>query len=355
MNSKVPTLLLYRKGSTQLVHWGMDARRRIMKPGSGDLLLLYNFRLYLDEYLQEEVLPSNLQIVDVITDYLHSFHQHACAEICTNTLGVSYDQSQFRYFLTVPTTWNDRAKAIMREASIRAGLVKRGDHPDRLILVSETQAAVSYCQRKLTLAHGQRFMICDAGGSTVDLTVFEIDKQKNGRRLYKELASNSCGSGSLNLRMRNYIKRRFYHFINISEKAMMDIMDEFVDLLKPGFDGSEDQYLVLPESMSCENLTDEDFKAIGTKDYNLTLPVNELKEQVFDPVVDPVLQLITEQLAQSPDCLDAIFLIGSLSKSIYLYRRAEEMFSNRVGMIKVPPRSELAYSRGATYFGLDQL
>lgn len=75
--------------------------------------------------------------------------------------------------------WSDRAKAIMREASIRAGLINNNDHPDRLMLISEPEAAALYCEKKseqFNLRHGQRFMICDAGGGTVDLIVFEINE-----------------------------------------------------------------------------------------------------------------------------------------------------------------------------------
>ena len=80
--------------------------------------------------------------------------------------------------------WSDHAKAAMREAAIRAGLVQRGDHPERLMLISEPEAAALYCEKKseqFNLVHGQRFMICDAGGGTVDLIVFEIDQQTGGR------------------------------------------------------------------------------------------------------------------------------------------------------------------------------
>lgn len=80
--------------------------------------------------------------------------------------------------------WSDRAKTVMREAAIRAGIILRTDPAERLSLISEPEAAALYCEKKseqFNLAHGQRFMICDAGGGTVDLIVFEIDKKYGGR------------------------------------------------------------------------------------------------------------------------------------------------------------------------------
>lgn len=175
-----------------------------MKPNSSDLLLLSKFKLYLDEHLQNETLPNGLNVIDVIADYLGLFHIHVCSELLKGFAG-NYDQSKFRYVkynneiiknlkatanvflllltsnqcLTVPAMWTDRAKAAMREAAIRAGLVLRSDPPERLTLISEPEAAALYCEKKseqFNLSHGQRFMICDAGGGTVDLIVFEIDE-----------------------------------------------------------------------------------------------------------------------------------------------------------------------------------
>ncbi|KAG1437703.1 hypothetical protein G6F55_014055 [Rhizopus delemar] len=87
----------------------------------------------------------------------------------------------------------------MREAAIRANIINRWDHPSRLMLISEPEAAALYCEKKcdqFNLGHGQRFLICDAGGGTVDLIVFEIDDSGEKRAL-KEVtkgSGDSCGS-----------------------------------------------------------------------------------------------------------------------------------------------------------------
>lgn len=67
-----------------------------MKPNSVDFLLLSKFKLYLDEHLQQEALPNNLNVIDVIADYLGAFHQHVCNELLKGFAG-NYDQSKFRY------------------------------------------------------------------------------------------------------------------------------------------------------------------------------------------------------------------------------------------------------------------
>lgn len=148
--------------------------------------------------------------------------------------------------------------------------------------------------------------------------------------------------------MRDYITRKFAHFGPINESAMEHIMENFVNVIKPEFDGSEDHFLDLPASMGLGDLTDE---SIGLENGSLLLPAHELCNEIFEPVVCQVLELIDNQLRQSPN-LEAIFLVGGFGQSNYLFRRVEDVFADKVGMIGVPPRGELAVVRGAVYFGL---
>ena len=129
-------------------------------------------------------LPNNLPTsLTPIADYLRKFNEHVCGEL-KKGFASNYDRSKYRYCLTVPAMWSDRAKSAMREAAIRADIVQRHDPLERLMLISEPEAAALYCEKKseqFNLAHGQRFLICDAGGGTVDLIVFEIDQPVGGR------------------------------------------------------------------------------------------------------------------------------------------------------------------------------
>jgi hypothetical protein len=149
--------------------------------------------------------------------------------------------------------------------------------------------------------------------------------------------------------MRDYIIRKFSHIGPINESAMEHIMETFINIIKPEFDGSEDHFLDLPASMGLGDLTDE---SIGLENGSLHLPAYELCNQIFEPVVSQVLELIDIQLRQSPQ-LEAIFLVGGFGQSNYLFRRVEDAFADKVGMIGVPPRGELAVVRGAVYSGLN--
>lgn len=250
--------------------------------------------------------------------------------------------------------WSDKAKSTMREAAIMAGLIQEDDHRDRLMLISEPEAAALYCEKKceqFNLKHNDRFMICDAGGGTVDLIVFEID-ERSGRKLRECTKGHgqSCGSVFLDRRMRKLLKRKFREYLSsIPASAFETMMDNFVDLIKPQFDGVEDQFITLPAAMNLASLNNP---AIGLEDGMLCLTAAELKKEVFEPVIKEVINLCEEQL-QKAQRLQAIFLVGGFGSSNYLFDRVQAEFGSRVGLVAVPPRCELAVVRGAVYFGLN--
>ncbi|CAO0800195.1 unnamed protein product [Mucor circinelloides] len=352
---KTPTLNFYQGNTKEMTQWGNAARLEMQRPTARNSVLLKQYKLYLDENIAKDLppLPNGLTIVEAISDYLRAFHEHVVTEL-RKGFAKNYGQHQFRYCLTVPAMWSDKAKSTMREAAIMAGLIQEDDHRDRLMLISEPEAAALYCEKKceqFNLKHNDRFMICDAGGGTVDLIVFEID-ERSGRKLRECTKGHgqSCGSVFLDRRMRKLLKRKFREYLSsIPASAFETMMDNFVDLIKPQFDGVEDQFITLPAAMNLASLNNP---AIGLEDGMLCLTAAELKKEVFEPVIKEVINLCEEQL-QKAQRLQAIFLVGGFGSSNYLFERVQAEFGSRVGLVAVPPRCELAVVRGAVYFGLN--
>ncbi|KAI9022755.1 hypothetical protein CLU79DRAFT_142414 [Phycomyces nitens] len=351
---KTPTLNFYQNNTGIMTQWGNAARIIMQRPSSRSSVLLKQYKLYLDEKIAKDLppLPNGLSIVDAISDYLRAFHEHAMSEL-KKAIATS-EKSQCRYCLTVPAMWSDKAKGTMREAAIQAGLIQPSDHRDRLMLISEPEAAALYCEKRceqFNLKHKDRFMICDAGGGTVDLIVFEID-ERGGRRLRECIKGHgqSCGSVFLDRRMRKLLKKKFKENLSTIPTSAFDIMmDSFVDLIKPQFDGFEDQFLSLPASINIGSINNS---SIGLEEGMLCISAAELKQEVFNPVIDEILSLVGNQL-QRAGSLKAIFLVGGFGSSNYLFKRIQDEFGRAVPLIAVPPRCELAVVRGAVYFGMN--
>jgi molecular chaperone DnaK (HSP70) len=185
-------------------------------------------------------LPEGMTVLKVISDYLKDFHKNICNEM-QGALGArDFDKkkAQFRYCLTVPAMWTDRAKTIMREAAIQAGIIDREDHPDRLILIGEPESAALYSEKMkggITIKSGETLMICDAGGGTIDLTTFKktIEGESKSFQEITEGYGNSCGSAQLDLNLKNYILRMTKSRpIPITEKAMDELLDHFQKQVK---------------------------------------------------------------------------------------------------------------------------
>ncbi|KAI9301595.1 hypothetical protein BJ944DRAFT_1812 [Cunninghamella echinulata] len=354
---KTPTVLLYKENSQEVLAWGDAAKCLVERPNVKDHLL-ERFKLYLDEASASTLpeLPNGLLSIQVIADYLNLLHSYIC-EHMKKGFAQNYDQHQFRYCLTIPAQWTDRAKTIMREAAILAGIIKRQDPTDRLMLISEPEAAALYCQKtcdQFQLGHGQRFMICDAGGGTVDLIVFEID-DGGQRRSLKEVTKGSgdtCGSTFLDRNMEKLIRQRFEHFGEVKPKSLDQMMTVFIERVKPQFDDDdEDHFIPIPFSLGYPH---QDNEEAGIVDGMLMFSAQELKEKVFNPVVEKVIRLIDEQLNGSTlKPVDAIFMVGGFGKSTYLHKCVERAFVPRVQFVGIPPRAEMAVVRGAVYFGLN--
>ncbi|KAI8372829.1 uncharacterized protein BYT42DRAFT_578166 [Radiomyces spectabilis] len=349
--AKVPTALYYKKDSSRLLDWGNGARLRSFKPvqeGS----LVHQFKLWLADDLDNNIPPllEHQSAVDAIADYLHHFHDHIMEELM-RTFAQNYSPDQFRYCVTVPAIWSDKAKAAMREAVIKAGIIERDDDPRRLVLVSEPEAAALYCEQKYhawNLGHQDKFMVLDAGGGTIDLIVYEIDDDTSDERTLHELTKGHgglCGSAYIDLRMCELLKNKFGdHADDMPLCTLEMIMDTFVEKIKPNFDGKEDQYLEIPAT-ACQFIEPH----LLNEDGCVVLEVQELVEKVFDPVFNDIKVLVDEQIERANTSIDAIFLVGGFGCSEFLYETLKAHVASRVPVLAMPPRPELAVSRGAIY------
>ncbi|KAI8598106.1 hypothetical protein EDD21DRAFT_383508 [Dissophora ornata] len=353
---KVPTCNLYGPGSKEILEWGYPAKLAMSKPPYKNHILLSKYKLHLDESAgPHPPLPNGLTVVDAIADYLRLFHAHV-VQSALRGFGSAFEQHHIQYCLSVPAMWTDHAKSIMRQAALQAGMITPMDPAHRLLLISEPEAAALYCEKKCdqySIGNGQRFMICDAGGGTVDLIVFEVAIGPQGRTLREVTrgSGHSCGSIFLDERMEALFRRKFskWQEKGLTPANWVQLMETFIHNVKPLFDGIDDQYIQMPAVPGRADLTDYD---IGLEDGVLTVTAEEMRREVFDPVVDDVLRLIQHQLQQTGFNCQAIFLVGGFGSSGYLLTRVRSEFSNIVRTIAVPPRAELAVVRGAAIAGI---
>ncbi|KAI7877458.1 hypothetical protein K492DRAFT_150540 [Lichtheimia hyalospora FSU 10163] len=354
---KAPTASLYKSDTMQLAAWGNAARQKRSQATQDNFIFLNLYKLYLDDSLDGILpLPGGIKPIQLVADYLRAFHAHVVSEM-KKGFAQQFEEHQYRYCLTVPAMWSDKSKKAMRDAAILAGLISEDDPHDRLMLISEPEAAAIYCENvceQFDMSDGDEFMICDAGGGTVDLIVFTVKMGIDGTRRFKESTKGlgkSCGSSFVDKRMRKLLKSKLKKVVDrIPDGAMESMMETFVDTMKPEFDGTDDMFMPIPLTLG---LTPEQTEeSIGLDAGYLRFTVDELKERVFEPVVQDVLALIQKQRLQTTN-LKAIFTVGGFGASHYLQQRIAEEYTKQNIKVVTPYRAELAVARGAAYFGMN--
>lgn len=171
---KVPSKLSYQNGSPW--HWGN-------KVDTKELSLSW-FKLLLDS--QNEIGKSSDNVSgtlrqltalgksaeDITVDFLRLIWQYTKDDIRKLRGDDWADMYKLRAVLTVPAIWSPNAQDKTLSIARRAGL------PDGVSLVSEPEAAALAILREKKeegeLQVGDCFVVCDAGGGTVDLISYKI-------------------------------------------------------------------------------------------------------------------------------------------------------------------------------------
>ena len=159
------------------VRWGFELRPEENRLRCIKLLLDSRQRLpaYVPRNeLKAELRRSGKDAQTVVADYLTELWNHAKATLDRTYSPLFMATTKLEIILTVPAVWSDAAKDATLEAAVKAGL---GKH--KISLISEPEAAAVYTLKAIQPNHlraGDNFIVCDAGGGTVDLISYEIEQ-----------------------------------------------------------------------------------------------------------------------------------------------------------------------------------
>ncbi|GAA5969837.1 hypothetical protein JCM3765_004591 [Sporobolomyces pararoseus] len=369
---KVPTCIAYYQDSpneeAQVIAWGLEASSLSIREG---FYKVEWFKLFLDPLVLREgqlaasarlpQLPVGKQPIDCITDYLSCLWRYAKERIIEE-IGIVADLDAANVILTVPAAWDATACSLMREAAIRAGLVQssRGgdvNWRDRLQIITEPEAAAIHASTHATL-HNLRpsmsFLLCDAGGGTVDTAVYKLIGQLSALEI-AEMCSRTganCGSLFLDLRFEALVKSLLRdHPIHLEPSSLLSFRHAFSDSDKLMYLGEEDDDTFF--RFNCFQIEDAHDPSVGLENGELVIPGRVLRRDVFDPVVAQVLEIVDSQLSKVPTkSVNALILVGGLSSSQYLFQRVQEAYANRIGIIVRPRDSDVSVLKGAARYGL---
>ncbi|CEL07319.1 hypothetical protein ASPCAL10479 [Aspergillus calidoustus] len=276
------------------------------------------------------------------------------AELIQRRLGLTGDDGAIQFVLTVPAVWSDKAKDATLRAAIKAGAPAQG-----ISLVSEPEAAALYTLRAIQpclIARNDVFIVCDAGGGTVDLISYMV-KELDPLRVMEATKGTGriCGSMLLDTRFEELLRDKMgaENYDALPTKSKEAALLHWRDRVKPLFAGKfdEDDFSDVPTYIPIPGAKDD--PEVPIEDGFFELTIDEIAA-IFDPIVRDVGELVDEQmeaLAKVGFVSPTILLVGGFGASEYLFRRLQEARP----CIKVLqlPNSWSAVLSGAVLHGLE--
>ena len=197
---KIPTLINYRHGKGGEFAWGASVNR--MEDNIVGVKLLLDPSQERPMYLPTANTKRTLKSlpkppVEIAADFIGAVYRHALSEIAKVVPKDYFKLCQKEFVLSVPAVWSDAAKNTTLQAAKIAGIFP-------VTLIKEPEAAALYTMRSLdfSLNVGDAFVVCDAGGGTVDLISYEVVALTPNLQV-KELVPGTGGmAGSLGLNQR---------------------------------------------------------------------------------------------------------------------------------------------------------
>ncbi|KAF8863039.1 actin-like ATPase domain-containing protein [Acephala macrosclerotiorum] len=313
------------------------------------------------EAARKQLRQYNKTPVDVISEYLRLLWNHILERLRIRLSAPVLDNMVLKVVLTIPAIWDHSAQTKMRLAAKKAGMLQHRPCGETTIsLIAEPAAAALATYFDSEIKHnpivqaGDSFVVCDAGGGTVDLISYTV-KSFEPFRLVECIGATGDLCGAV------YLDRAFLHLVKtLRSKHTMDkdaerrFMEREWELnVKRNFDGTHGPWPVeLPQTQhnrkhSLKNVFKKEESSI------LTLTGDHLR-QVFAEVVPKIVELLRDQVegikTKTGSRPKVIILVGGFGGNRYLLQQIERAFSPTI-IIQQPVRSWSAVCRGAVHRG----
>ncbi|KAI0467976.1 hypothetical protein F4859DRAFT_506405 [Xylaria cf. heliscus] len=354
--NKVPSRIHYDE-ETGEIKWGYNIPT--------DVQPIQWFKLLL---LKKEDLPANLQhsshiqtardmiealgktAVEVVGDYLKVLWRHVISEIKDEKGTGLISGTRYHVVLSVPAIWKDYARDQMRQAAERAGIFE-----DRIAgkttfdFISEPEAAalatLPEIDNRDDLAIGDSFVVLDAGGGTVDIISYKVEK-------LEPMVVSECVEGDGALCGATFVDSAFETLIEqrvgrkswryMEPSAIRKMMNsEWEHGIKKDFDGSQEKYCIdLPKR---------------NKRGQVIIEAAEIRK-VFGIVLSQIDDMLQGQLdsigsrTQKPPKF--VILVGGFGRCPFLFAALKSRFEDKTDILQA--RGEKPWSaicRGATLSG----
>ncbi|XP_060582273.1 heat shock 70 kDa protein 12B-like [Ruditapes philippinarum] len=383
LSHKTPTCILFDKHQ-QFHSFGNDAEQKYNAlAADGETWNWYFFKRFKMTLYKEEALSRGTVIRDdkgmdmpamiVFTESLKYLKDHLLKTL--ERTSVDIKPQDIHWVITVPAIWTDSAKQFMREAAINAEI-----HTDMISLSLEPEAASLFCRylpvQRVTgvsqaeirsFSIGDKYMILDCGGGTVDITVHEIQEDSTLRELAKA-NGGECGGTQVDEKFISLLNDLFGP--DVMEVICQRYRDDYLQLMQsfeikkrrisPGLSATETIQISASFTDTYKELNNIDIANNPSIPQRLKGKVTFTKDKVrvdADVMKDLFTDVCGEICKQAREFfssirehnIDKILMVGGFSESEMLQVKVRETFP-RVSLI-IPEEAGLAVLKGAVLFG----
>ncbi|UPK91428.1 hypothetical protein LCI18_002363 [Fusarium solani-melongenae] len=295
------------------------------------------FKLKLDDTGQ--ITKDGESAQDLTKVYLSCLHAHFVTILEARLSPSVVRSTPMDFVVTVPAIWSPAAKQATERAAAMAGFCGH----QRIMLISEPEAAALYTLKTLspaTLQVGRKFVVCDAGGGTVDLISYQVAQV--GKLEVNEVTEGTggkCGSSMLNTRFRRHLKQTHGEKYWTDER-LIAALNEF-ESFKKTFSPKGEPLTIKVES------------SLGLRRSRYTMSQEDMKTKIFEPIVKDIVCLIKEQIKMAGDGVAAVIMVGGFGQSRYLKSRVREAISSKTEVLQ-PESGWTAVVKGAAIHGLSR-
>ncbi|KAF5686278.1 Hsp70 chaperone protein [Fusarium circinatum] len=292
---KVPTAILYDPRDSTKFKWGGQLTWRDDH--------VQGVKLLLDsKQARPSYLPSNSakremkrlpkDVVDVVADFMKAMYEHALEKIASKVPRDYFHLCEKSFVLSVPAVWSDKAK-------------------------------------EKTIQTGDCFVVCDAGGGTVDLISYEVVSTEPTLDLAELVPGKGNMSGSLGLNMRFAAAVRdligdeeWFRLKTLSAWALAE--RQFDQEVKTSFTGdSDDDFIINFPGARLDDNVDEGLER------DSWFMSGETVHDIFKPLISDIIGLVNDQVEavteeKGYNPINCIFLVGGFGSSQYLKSRIED-------------------------------
>ncbi|KAF8606720.1 hypothetical protein BDV93DRAFT_542387 [Ceratobasidium sp. AG-I] len=272
---KIPTILWYDRNNTA-VSFGAEALTPFAQEDAEEnmwrLAKYFKLHLHPDDMkvknsLKLNVLPPGISLQQVYSDFLRYLLQQTKLffEGCIpdgKKVWKAYAPTM-EIIIAHPNGWGIREQTFLRAVAVRAGLSDAQTAHARVRFVTEAEASVHFCIYNTNLGEslqpGTCFAVCDAGGSTVDTTVYRVISAHPTLKIEETHASACVQAGAVFVdtaveeylrklltearlgedTINDYVNHGVKDFERIAKKSFRDaFLDQSVEIAGPRFNNS---------------------------------------------------------------------------------------------------------------------